>query len=1256
MESFIDADKIFTLRKIAVIEDNPAHVMLIRMTLEDTQEDYQISEYENLQMFEEGVKKNVPDLVIADLNLPDGTAIDLLKKRYGNQEFPVIVMTAQGDESSAVQVMKLGALDYIVKTEDFFQEVPRTILRVWREWSLMRKNELAEQQLIDNEARYRNLFEATTDGIFMLKDGIINDANPSAIRLFKLDNFQELIGKSLLEFSSQNQQKAGDSAELLQFYSQQAFLNSNARFEWQFIDKKGEKIYAEVLLTAVKFFNEPIIQAAIRDVSDRIRSINLLRQSERKFREIFQNSPDAIAISQVSNGEVLLINHGFEVLFGFNHDEVTGKTLKSLRIWSNDADRKKMNEKLQKLGFVEFFETKFIKKEGREFAASVSVSKIEIEGMPCLLSIARDIEPVKQAERKIEASRKQYKYLFDKNPQPMWVYRANSLAFLEVNSAAVRHYGYSRQEFLEMTLNDIRPADEIGRLKENFKTNNWSEFQNTKPWKHLRKDGTEIFVEISSQRILFNGEEARLVLAKDITQQMKAEKALKESEEKFRQIAETVSEVFWITENGKKIYVNNNYEAIFGSSVEELITDPDAFYMYIHPDDKLRVLESDKNFELDIAPFNEQYRIIRPDGQLRWIWAKSSPVYDEKGNKIRSVGIAQDITESKSIEEELRKLSQAVEQSANSVVITDLEGNIEYVNPRFTEITGYHADEVIGRNPRILNSGIQPRQFYRALWETISQGNEWRGLLCNKTKLGKFFWESASISPIKDDKGQIIHYLAIKEDITEKKLIEDQIHYSEKFLNSILDQLPQALMAFNANGNLVKCNKSAKSTFLLDCHKEDSTTNGFSDLAFTHTGLSEILQQAHKGNESNGLEIVIDLSKFNPKNTEKDSRKWFSVGAFSVNDFQSETAAVVLLLEDISSRKKNEELLVRSEERFSRTFNLSPDVMVLVDENTWLVEEINQIGQQRFAKNHSVLNHHISKAFRLNHENQWLELIRKYYDNKGQLFDEIEILSADGDLIYCDISARRIRLEGKYSAIMIIRDISDRKIAELALQEQNHEMIEINKKLAEYRLMALRSVMNPHFIFNCLNSIQFYIGKNEKRKAIDYLSLFSKLIRSVLNSSVDMHISLAQEIEILKYYIDLELLRFDQQFEYVIDVDKSIDKDFTEVPSMLLQPYIENAIIHGLLNKNGKGKLSIQIRQEASMLTCTIEDNGVGRDFALRHGSKSKLHKSLGMSVTEERLEIINQNDNVSVDIIDLFEHGHTAAGTRVILKLQLND
>lgn len=236
------------------------------------------------------------------------------------------------------------------------------------------------------------------------------------------------------------------------------------------------------------------------------------------------------------------------------------------------------------------------------------------------------------------------------------------------------------------------------------------------------------------------------------------------------------------------------------------------------------------------------------------------------------------------------------------------------------------------------------------------------------------------------------------------------------------------------------------------------------------------------------------------------------------------------------------------------------------------------------------------------------------------------------------------------------QDITERKQAEQLVMEQAEEIIHSHKKAAEYKLMALRSVMNPHFLFNSLNSIQYFIAKNIKEQALDYLSQFSKLMRLVLNSSIQNKIALADEIETLKLYCNLESIRF-ENFDTVFEVDEDIDIHHTFVPSLLLQPYVENAILHGLSKRTdnlGLLKISFFLNENED-LVCVIDDNGIGRQEAQKLKAKDqKLYKSVGMLVTSERLELINQNEQVGVQIIDKVNADGTALGTTVEVTIKL--
>ncbi|MEI6058874.1 MAG: PAS domain S-box protein, partial [archaeon] len=175
-------------------------------------------------------------------------------------------------------------------------------------------------------------------------------------------------------------------------------------------------------------------------------------------------------------------------------------------------------------------------------------------------------------------------------------------------------------------------------------------------------------------------------------------------------------------------------------------------------------------------------RRIKKDGTQIIVSASGAPILDKEGSLLGYRGIETDITERKMVEENIRQLSQAAEQSPATIVITDTEGLIEYTNPKFSSLTGYTAEEAKGQNPKILKAGDMPAEHYKTLWDTIKAGSEWRGEMHNKKKNEELYWEYASVSPIKNAAGNITHFLAVKEDITERKKLESALQETQEAL------------------------------------------------------------------------------------------------------------------------------------------------------------------------------------------------------------------------------------------------------------------------------------------------------------------------------------------------------------------------------------------------------------------------------------------------------------------------------------------
>ncbi|MEZ5198813.1 MAG: PAS domain S-box protein [Bacteroidales bacterium] len=247
--------------------------------------------------------------------------------------------------------------------------------------------------------------------------------------------------------------------------------------------------------------------------------------------------------------------------------------------------------------------------------------------------------------------------------------------------------------------------------------------------------------------------------------------SLRENESKLRRMFNAFPDIFFRSSvEGIVEEVSPSIEKIAGYKPEEVIGQPSISF-YASEDDHEMIGEI-------LSEAHEVYdfdtRLKTKDGQLLFCSLSARLLFDESKRFIGTEGAIRDITDRKKSEEEIRKLSRSVEQSPAIVVITDLDANIQYVNPKFSLVTGYSSNEVIGKNPSLLKSGKTTGETYTALWQTIKAGKDWYGELLNKKKNGELYWESAHISPLKDEGGKL-HFIGLKEDISERKRMEQEL-------------------------------------------------------------------------------------------------------------------------------------------------------------------------------------------------------------------------------------------------------------------------------------------------------------------------------------------------------------------------------------------------------------------------------------------------------------------------------------------------
>ncbi len=257
-----------------------------------------------------------------------------------------------------------------------------------------------------------------------------------------------------------------------------------------------------------------------------------------------------------------------------------------------------------------------------------------------------------------------------------------------------------------------------------------------------------------------------------------AEKALRDSELRFRQMAETIGEVFWLRspDFGSFLYVSPAFEHVWGRSCAELYADPKLWLETIHVDDVPKVLRAMDDLAQGRG-FDIQFRIAHPDGALHWINDRGYVLRDETGEVVLASGVASDITERCQAAERLRQAATVFTSTQEGVLITDLDGNILTVNPAFTTITEYTEAEVLGKNPRLLQSGRHDRSFFQAMWHAIVTVGSWQGEIWNRRKGGEIYPQWLNISTVRNEQGQAVNYVGVFTDITQLKRSETQLEY-----------------------------------------------------------------------------------------------------------------------------------------------------------------------------------------------------------------------------------------------------------------------------------------------------------------------------------------------------------------------------------------------------------------------------------------------------------------------------------------------
>jgi PAS domain S-box-containing protein len=388
---------------------------------------------------------------------------------------------------------------------------------------------------------------------------------------------------------------------------------------------------------------------------------------------------------------------------------------------------------------------------------------------------------IKQRMKQEEALESRYRDLFE-NANDLFLTLDLNGRCTSINTAAERFLGYSRQEALGMSFTDVVAPGQVEMVRGRLHTLLTGRTPETIELKVIQRSKKIAIIEINARVFRKDGQPAGFqAIGRDVTERTQFAEDLERERNLLRILIDHMPDSVFVKDFQERFLITNKAygrmrgneaaEAYIGKTVFDLF--PKEMAERFHQDDLL-ILEQGKSFN----DYEEQS--IDAQSRTRWLLTTKVPLKDNQNHVIGLVGISRDITEQKEKENRLRQLSTAVEQSPASIVITDTKGNIEYVNPKFTEQTGYALEDVRGKNMRILKPTSSQETVYQDLWSSISSGKEWKGELQNCKANGRLFWEFAHISPIKNAAGEVTHFLGIYEDITERRSLEGQLRQAQK--------------------------------------------------------------------------------------------------------------------------------------------------------------------------------------------------------------------------------------------------------------------------------------------------------------------------------------------------------------------------------------------------------------------------------------------------------------------------------------------
>ena len=861
---------------LIAVEDSAADFELVVDALREAGLSVDVRQVEGEAAFHAALDRGLPAAILSDWTLPDFSgrrALEIARERC--PEVPFIFVSGTISETVALEGLRQGATDYVFKNQ--LGQLGPALTRALDEAKTLRA-------LRESETKYRTLIDNASDAILLAgADGRVSQVNRSACELF---------GYSAEEFIGLPASALVVPAELARQQDTFRRVAGGERvLSERWACRKDGSVFAAELSACQA--TGGLVLGIVRDITERKQAADKLEGQNALLNALLNSPGDLVIFSLDRNYCYTNFNekHRQEMRAIWQADIQIGSSL--LEAMSDSGLRQLARQSIERAlageSFVEIrhqpgadihYEfswnpvrlpdgtivgvTAFIRDVSERMAMQTAANGARLALLSLLEDQMRDRAALESASASLQESERMFALFLRHSPVHVFIKEvsATESRVLRASDSFQQMLGISGADMVGKTMMELFPPDLAAKITADDRALISTDEPLTLEEELNGRSFTTIKFPIAmAGRTLLAG------YTMDITERKQAELALAKERAFLKTLIQALPDLVWLKDPaGTYLACNPRFEAFFGASEQQIVGHSDYDFVERELADSFR---NNDLLAIDAGgpSVNVEEVCFRSDGHLELLETIKAPMFDANGALIGVLGVGRDISRARQNEEELRKLARAVEQSPESIIITDAEARIEYVNNAFLNTTGYRRDEVVGQNPRLLHSGKTPRETYVEMWAALRLGQPWKGEFHNRRKDGSEFIEFAIITPLRQPDGTISHFVAVKEDITEKKNAGTELDKHRHHLQEMVAERTSELLAAQHQADAANV---AKSRFLANMSHEIRTPmNAIIGLTYllrragTTPGQSALLEKIDAAGRHllSIINDILDLSK-----------------------------------------------------------------------------------------------------------------------------------------------------------------------------------------------------------------------------------------------------------------------------------------------------------------------------------------------------------------------------------------------------------